>query len=105
MSINMNIFVIILRYLYSIERLNEFRDKHVEFLNKYYDRKIFLLSGVQNPKNGRIIIAKANNRQEISEILTEDPFYYNKLAEFSIYEFQPGNYPQGHELLSLINLS
>lgn len=85
----MKLFVIILRYIASIEKINAARPAHLEFLDKYYAAGNFIVSGRQNPVTGGIIMASGDDRQEIENIVQVDPFYSEKLAEFNIYEFTP----------------
>ena len=61
--------------------------QHVQFLDKYYRSKHFIVSGRKIPRDGGIIIANASNKKEIEKIIKEDPFYKHKLAAFRIIEF------------------
>lgn len=90
----MTLFIIILRYIVSIEKINEARPTHLEFLDKYYVAGNFIVSGRQTPLTGGIIMARGTNRQEIETIIKEDPFYFQNLAEFNIYEFLPNKCAQ-----------
>jgi uncharacterized protein YciI len=85
-------FVVILRYLVDLETILQNREDHVVFLKKYYDQGIFLVSGPQKPRNGGVILAQANSREELENILSQDPFKSRKLAEYQIYEFAPANF-------------
>lgn len=85
----MKFFVVILRYLVEPEKIDAARPAHLIFLDEYYQKGNFIASGKQNPKTGGVIIARATDREILENILKYDPFYIEKLAEYSIYEFHP----------------
>jgi uncharacterized protein YciI len=61
---------------------------HVKFLKKYYAAGQFLVSGRKIPRDGGIIVAVGQNREQIEAIVREDPFVVRGLAEFRIIEFR-----------------
>ena len=65
---------------------------HVRFLQTYYNQNVFVASGRKVPRTGGIILALAKSKETIEQILTEDPFYIHKLAEFTITEFLTSQY-------------
>lgn len=93
------LFVIILRYISTIEKINEVRPDHLAFLDEYYKRGNFIISGRQDPASGGVIIACGSSRNEIQEIIKLDPFYIQNLAEFNIYEFSPNKCADDAECL------
>lgn len=84
-----SIFVVILRYLASEEKVDEYRAAHVEHLREFYANGKLLISGKQKPGFGGIIIARGKNRDEVEQIMRLDPFCANKVAEYQIFEFTP----------------
>lgn len=82
-------FVIILSYIKPIAVIDALRPKHLEFLDSYFSKNIFIASGRQTPLKGGIILANASSRSEIEQIITQDPFYIEKVATFEIIEFTP----------------
>jgi uncharacterized protein YciI len=80
-------FVIDLHYIVPLEKLDAHMTEHVKFLKKYYDQNVFLASGRKVPRTGGIILALADSKEAVEEIIKEDPFYSHKLAEFKITEF------------------
>ena len=87
-------FVIKLSYIKPLEFIDKARPAHLEFLDKYYAQNIFIASGRQSPPVGGIIIAASNDRQQIENIIKEDPFYIQKLAEYEIIQFTPAKFHQ-----------
>ncbi|APH41021.1 GTP cyclohydrolase [Leptospira interrogans serovar Copenhageni/Icterohaemorrhagiae] len=61
-------FIIVLRYLVSIETVDKHVTAHREYLSQGYEQKILLASGPQEPRTGGIFIARAKSRNEM------DPF-------------------------------
>jgi uncharacterized protein YciI len=54
-----SLFVVILRYLVDLETILRHREDHVKFLQIYYAKGIFIVSGPQKPRSGGIIVARA----------------------------------------------
>lgn len=50
------------------------------------------LQGRKVPRTGGIILAQAESREALDRIISEDPFYIHKLAEFSVAEFLTSQY-------------
>ena len=82
-------FVIELTYKSDLKDIDAHMTAHVKFLKKYYAAGNFLVSGRKIPRDGGIIIAVGNSRQEIEGIVREDPFCRHGLADFRIIEFRP----------------
>lgn len=80
-------FVIDLKYIVPLEQLDAHMTEHVKYLHKYYKLNVFVASGRKVPRTGGVILAKGKSREEVDEIIREDPFYQHKLAEFSVTEF------------------
>ncbi len=87
-------FIVSLTYIKPLEIIDQIRPEHIEFLDKYYAKNIFLISGAQNPRIGGIIIAYGVSKEELKSILEEDPFFIKKAAKFEITEFNPTKYNQ-----------
>lgn len=80
-------FIINLHYIVPLEQLDAHMTDHVKFLNKYYKQNVFVTSGRKVPRTGGIILALAESREIVDEIIKEDPFYIHKLAKFEVTEF------------------
>jgi len=91
-------FIIELTYTATLAEIDRNMSAHVKFLKKYYDAGNFLVSGRKIPRDGGIILAITENRQQIETIMREDPFYERGLADFRIIEFRAsqraGDMPQ-----------
>ena len=89
------LFIVILKYIVELDKITEFRSAHLEYLDKYYAKGVFIASGKQNPKYGGIIIAKAESRKKLYAILSEDPFHQHLCAEYQAIEFEPNKSTKG----------
>src|SRR6476661_1298533 len=81
-------FVIELIYKVDLAEIDRHMTAHVKFLKKYYASGHFLVSGRKIPRDGGIILAVGESRQQIEAIVEEDPFYEHGLADFRIIEFR-----------------
>ena len=84
----MAMFVIELVYKVDLSEIDAHMAAHVAFLKKYYAAGNFLVSGRKIPRDGGIILAVGKSRQQIEQIVAEDPFYTHGLADFRIIEFR-----------------
>jgi uncharacterized protein YciI len=82
-------FIISLNYICDLELVDNYLDSHIKFLNEQYEHGTFLASGRKNPRTGGVILAKADNINQITAIIDKDPFKINKIAEYEIIEFIP----------------
>lgn len=81
-------FVIELSYTASLTEIDAHMAAHVAFLKKYYAAGNFVVSGRKIPRDGGIIVAVAESRQQLEAIIAEDPFHEHGLAAFRIIEFR-----------------
>src|ERR1700704_3539855 len=85
-------FIINLNYIVPLDQLDLHMAAHVKFLQEYYKKNVFVASGRKVPRTGGIILALAKSKEEVEQIIREDPFSKHKLAEFSITEFLTSQY-------------
>jgi uncharacterized protein YciI len=81
-------FVIELTYKVDLAQIDAHMVAHVKFLKKHYASGSFLVSGRKIPRDGGIILAVGQSRQQIEAIIQEDPFCERGLADFRIIEFR-----------------
>ena len=88
-------FIIDLNYVVPLDQLDAHMAEHVKFLRKYYKMDVFVASGRKVPRTGGIILALAKSKEEIDEIMREDPFSIHQLAEYTVTEFLTSQYHPG----------
>jgi len=81
-------FVIELVYKAPLPQIDAHMTAHVQFLKKYYAAGHFVISGRKIPRDGGIIVAVGDSRQQIEAIMREDPFCAHGLADARVIEFR-----------------
>jgi uncharacterized protein YciI len=83
-----SLFVIELIYKASLPEIDASMTAHVRFLKKYYAAGQFLVSGRKIPRDGGVILAVADSREQIDAIMREDPFCSRGLADCRVIQFR-----------------
>ena len=81
-------FIIELIYKAPLKDIDASMAAHMKFLKKYYAARNFLVSGRKVPRDGGIILAVGDGREEVEAIAREDPFYVRGLADVRVIEFR-----------------
>ena len=82
-------FIVSITYISEMSQIDKYLDAHIEYLDRNYERGVFIASGRKVPRSGGIILAKARNRSELEEILNDDPFKIHNLADYELTVFVP----------------
>lgn len=82
-------FLVLLNYLKPIGDVERVAPEHRAYAARHYAAGHFLLSGRKLPRTGGVILAQAESRAALDEILREDPFHREGIAEYEVVEFQP----------------
>ncbi len=82
-------FIISITYTSDLSEIDKYLDEHVIYLDQQYNLGNFLISGRKEPRTGGVIISSVGLRSELDEILSQDPFYREKLADYDITEIVP----------------
>jgi uncharacterized protein YciI len=82
------LFVIELTYTAPLSEIDAAMKAHMRFVKKYYASGHFLVSGRKVPRDGGIILAVGDSREEVEAIAREDPFTAQGLAEARVIEFR-----------------
>ena len=82
-------FIAILTYKKPLSEVDNYLSAHREYLAKHYAAGNFIASGPQTPRVGGVIMIKADNREAVDAIISEDPFHINDIANYQIVEFTP----------------
>jgi len=90
-------FIIEITYKVPASEIDAHMAAHVTFLDGYYLSGNFLASGRKEARNGGLIFAKAPGRKRVEEIIIEDPFYTNNLADYRIIEFKATKKTKGYD--------
>ena len=82
-------FIINLTYKTELERVDQFLNDHIEFLNEQYELEHFIASGRKIPRTGGIILSNIESKSELEKIIEKDPFKKNGVADYELTEFVP----------------
>lgn len=82
-------FIVELTYKVELEKIDQFLDEHIDFLNKQYALGNFIASGRKVPRVGGVILSTIDNKGELENIIKQDPFNKNNLATYKYIEFLP----------------
>ena len=82
-------FIINLTYKVQLEKVDNYLNEHIEFLNKQYELGHFIASGRKVPRTGGVILSKVDDKSELERIIEKDPFKINNLADYELIEFVP----------------
>jgi len=83
-------FILEGEYLAPFEEFGELIAEHRAFLQRGYDAGHFLCSGPQIPAQGGFLVARAESREKLQELLSEEPYTRaNKMRFSRITEFNP----------------
>jgi len=85
-------FLIMIHYKKPIEIVDQHLADHRNFLEEGYKKDFFIVSGPRNPRTSGIILSQLKSRTQLEDILKQDPFYINEVADFEIIEFLPVKY-------------
>jgi uncharacterized protein YciI len=88
-------FIILVHYIKALADVEKHKPEHYEYLDRHYAAGRFVASGPQVPRTGGVILARAGSRHELDEVLSEDPFYSEKVAQYQIIEFSPNKFAPG----------
>ena len=87
-------FIVSLTYKKGISEVEKFMEAHIQFLDKYYLDKKFIFSGRKNPRTGGVILVRNMKKQTLADIIQQDPFYQNEIADYDITEVIPTKYDE-----------
>ncbi|HJD57081.1 MAG TPA: YciI family protein [Rickettsia endosymbiont of Sericostoma sp. HW-2014] len=85
-------FIINITYKTNLAVVEKFIASHIKFLDNYYSKGCFIVSGRKNPRTGGIILANIKDKKQVDSIIKEYPFYINNIANYEIIDFTPTKY-------------
>lgn len=87
-------FIAVLTYKVSLEKVDEFLEEHKLYLDKNYNLGNFIFSGRRNPWVGGVILINQDSKNHVMKIIKEDPFYKYDIADYDLIEFTPTKYDE-----------
>lgn len=94
-------FIIILTYTKPIEIVDQYVQEHRTYLDECYAKNYLVVSGPQQPRTGGVLISSLTDRNLINQLIENDPYHKNDVAQYQVIEFLPVKYH--NEFKSFIN--
>ncbi|ODC02615.1 GTP cyclohydrolase [Terasakiispira papahanaumokuakeensis] len=82
-------FIVSLTYVCELSEIEKHLADHIQYLDAYYAKGVFLASGRKEPRTGGVILAQMDSRAALDQVLEQDPFKINGLAHYDVIEFTP----------------
>ena len=82
-------FIILLTYKKPLESVNQYLTEHRLFLDECYKNNYLIASGPQKPRTGGVLLSQLKDRQQLENLLKQDPFSIHAIADYQIIEFDP----------------
>ena len=90
-------YIIVLTYIKPVDEIDKYLDQHQKYLEKYYHDNKFIVSGRRKPRIGGVIVCHKMDKEELKQIILEDPFHIHQIATYDIIEFEPTRHAHGFE--------
>jgi len=85
-------FIAQLHYQKSFEEVQQHVEAHRSYLGTLYDTGKLIVSGPKTDKTGGLILFATTDRQEVENIIAQDPYHTLGLAKYELLEFHPVKY-------------
>ncbi|MDT8897009.1 MAG: YciI family protein [Thermanaerothrix sp.] len=85
-------FLVEITYTLPFEQIAPLVSEHRAFLQEGYDSGMLLMSGPMNPRVGGIVIARAENEEQLRDYFSRDPYFLKHAATYRFIEFDPVKY-------------
>jgi uncharacterized protein YciI len=92
-------FALITRYTRPLEEVEQHLEGHVAWIAVHADAGRILLTARQVPREGGLILASAESRERVEEMIRADPFVTAGVAEYEILELEVRRTAPGLERL------
>lgn len=80
-------FIFKLTYRKPLEDVEKHLAAHREYLDKFYQAGNFIASGPREPRVGGVILCNVGSTEEAKNIIAQDPFFINEIADYEITLF------------------
>jgi uncharacterized protein YciI len=82
-------FIVTLKYKKELSVVEKYLERHIDFLKMCFEKGYFILAGRKDPRTGGFIISTLEDTDKLMEILKNDPFFTEELADFEITKVTP----------------
>lgn len=85
-------YIILINYTKPIEEVNAVVADHRAYLDTLYSAGKLVCSGRRSTLTGGVLISHAKTREEIDNIIKDDPYNLKGVADYEVIEFTPGKF-------------
>lgn len=93
-------YLLIVNYTTQPENVAPHAETHSVWVKKYIDNGIFLFAGPKKSKLGGAILVKSIDKSTLMNILQEDSYVQNDIAEYQVIDFHCKLYSKELQILS-----
>ena len=86
-------FVLLVSYNVPLARIDALLEDHRAWLDEHFADGTFLVSGPQVPRTGGAILATAESRLQVEQLISSDPLVRTGSASYQVIEFTPTRGP------------
>lgn len=85
----MLMYIVSLTYKVGLEEVDKVFPEHIAYIEKFHVAGKYIISGRREPRVGGVLIAAHCSREEIEEIVRNDPYNLKGIADFEIIDLIP----------------
>jgi uncharacterized protein YciI len=85
----MVLYIVSLKYKVPLVEADKVFPEHIAYIEKYHAAGKYIISGRREPRIGGVLIAANCTRDEIENIVAEDPYNQKGIADFEIIDLIP----------------
>ena len=85
----MNLHVIFVNYTAPLAEVEKVTADHRAWLDQHFQSGLFITSGPQDPRTGGLILARGESREQLLDLMQQDPFAKAGVADYTIVAFKP----------------
>ena len=85
-------FIILINYTKPIEEVNAVVAEHRAYLDTLYEKDKLICSGRRSTLTGGVLLSHAKRREEIAELIKNDPYNLKRVEEYKVIELIPGQH-------------
>lgn len=82
-------YIVEITFKVPFEKVEPVVPAHRAYLRVNYDKGILLCSGPKIPRDGGLLVARGESIDVINELIANDPYNLNGVADYRVVEFVP----------------
>ncbi|MCF9046562.1 YciI family protein [Acinetobacter nectaris] len=79
-------FIVNLKYTKPLDEVDNYLEGHIAWLLQHFEQEDFIAAGRKVPRTGGVILVKSMAKEQIEDILKQDPF--QAIADYELIEVE-----------------